>query len=42
MALHTGQVVLQYSLGVDQQAANEGAFAIVNRATGDKFKGVGH
>ena len=42
MTLHAGQVVLQHSFGVNQQAAYEGALTIVNRATGDKFKRAAH
>jgi len=39
LALHAGQVVLQHSAGVDQQAADQGALADVNRAAGDEFEG---
>jgi hypothetical protein len=42
MTLHAGQVVLQHGFGVNQQAANEGALAVVYRAAGDEFEGVGH
>ena len=39
LALHTGQVVLQNRFGVNQQATNQGGFAIIHRATGDEFQG---
>jgi hypothetical protein len=39
-ALHTGQVVLQHGLGVDQQAADQRALAVVDRAAGDEFQCV--
>jgi len=38
-ALHTRQVVLQHGLGVHQQAANQRALAVVDRAAGDEFEG---
>ena len=41
LALYTSQVVLQHGFGVNQQATNEGALAIVDRAAGDEFQGVG-
>ena len=34
-----GQVVLQHGAAVQQQAANEGAFAVVHAAAGDKAQG---
>ena len=39
LALHTGQVVLQDRFGVNQQATNQGGFAVIHRATGDEFQG---
>jgi surface antigen len=39
LALHTGQVVLQNRFGVNQQATNQGGFAIIHRAAGDEFQG---
>ncbi len=37
-ALHAGQVVLQHGFGVDQQAADQRAFAIIHAAAGDEFE----
>jgi hypothetical protein len=42
LSLHASQMVLKHGFGVDKQPTYEGAFAIVNRATGDKFKRTGH
>ena len=39
LALHAGQVVLQHGLAVDQQAADQGALAVVDRTAGDEFQG---
>ena len=36
-ALHARQVVLQHRLAVDEQAANQGAFAVIHRAAGDEL-----
>ena len=38
-ALDAGQLVLQHGAGIDQQAANQGAFAVVYAAAGDKAQG---
>ena len=39
LALHAGEVVLQHGLAVNQQTANQGAFAIVHRTAGDELQG---
>ena len=38
-ALHAGQLVLQHRFAVDQQAADECALAVVDRAAGDEAQG---
>jgi hypothetical protein len=37
-ALHAGQVVLQHGAAVHQQAADQRALAVVDRAAGDEFQ----
>ena len=37
-ALHARQVVLQHRFGVDQQTANQSAFAVIDRTTGDELE----
>jgi hypothetical protein len=38
-ALHAGQLVLQHGLAVHQQAADQRALAVVDRAAGDEAQG---
>ena len=40
LALHACQLILQHRLGVDQEASDQGAFAVIDRAAGDEFKGL--
>jgi hypothetical protein len=39
LALHPRQVVLEHGLAVHQQAADQGALAVVHRAAGDELQG---